>query len=104
MILHICTDDTSAGLLKFAFIFANEFATLVCKLTSLHAWLGTIKAGNNTNKFLKNINNLTGYCAWEYTPTRRGFDSFLGFYLGSQNYFTHDRSEEIPVYVFVYNI
>jgi len=32
-----------------------------------------------------------GYCAWEYTPTRRGFDSFLGFYLGSENHFSHDR-------------
>jgi len=32
-----------------------------------------------------------GYCAAEYTPTRRGFDTFLGFYLGSQNHFTHDR-------------
>ena len=34
---------------------------------------------------------ITGYCAWDYTPTRRGFDSFLGFYLGSQNHFSHDR-------------
>ena len=34
---------------------------------------------------------LTGYCAWEYTPTRRGFDTFLGFYLGAQNHFSHDR-------------
>lgn len=32
-----------------------------------------------------------GYCAWEYTPTRRGFDTFLGHYLGSQNHFSHDR-------------
>lgn len=32
-----------------------------------------------------------GYCAWEYTPTRRGFDTFLGFYLGSENHFSHDR-------------
>jgi len=32
-----------------------------------------------------------GYCAWEYTPTRRGFDSFLGFYLGSENHFSHAR-------------
>ena len=35
--------------------------------------------------------DLAGYCAAEYTPTRRGFDTFLGFYLGSQNHFTHDR-------------
>ena len=35
--------------------------------------------------------NIPGYCAAEYTPTRRGFDTFLGFYLGSQNHFTHDR-------------
>ena len=35
--------------------------------------------------------SLAGYCAAEYTPTRRGFDSFLGFYLGSQNHFSHDR-------------
>ena len=33
----------------------------------------------------------SGYCAWEYTPTRRGFDTFLGHYLGSQNHFSHDR-------------
>ena len=32
-----------------------------------------------------------GYCAAEYTPTRRGFHTFLGFYLGSQNHFSHDR-------------
>jgi len=32
-----------------------------------------------------------GYCSVDYTPTRRGFDSFLGFYLGSQSYFKHDR-------------
>ena len=36
-----------------------------------------------------------GYCKWEYTPTYRGFDSFLGFYLGSQNYFTHDREYKV---------
>ena len=35
--------------------------------------------------------DVLGYCAADYTPTRRGFDTFLGFYLGSQNHFTHDR-------------
>ena len=34
---------------------------------------------------------LSGYCAWDYTPNRRGFDTFLGFYLGSENHFSHDR-------------
>lgn len=32
-----------------------------------------------------------GFCSWDYTPTKRGFDSFYGFYLGAQNYFTHER-------------
>ena len=32
-----------------------------------------------------------GFCAWEYTPTRRGFDSFFGSYLGVLDHFTHVR-------------
>lgn len=44
----------------------------------------------NLMLFLQHF-DLAGYCAAEYTPTRRGFDTFLGFYLGSQNHFTHDR-------------
>lgn len=32
-----------------------------------------------------------GYCNKAYTPTERGFDSFYGFYLGSQDYYTQYR-------------
>ena len=30
-----------------------------------------------------------GHSRWEQTPTYRGFDSFYGYYLGAQDYFTH---------------
>lgn len=30
-----------------------------------------------------------GHCHWNYTPTYRGFDSFLGAYAGATTYFTH---------------
>ena len=30
-----------------------------------------------------------GMFTWAHTPAQRGFDSFLGLYLGSQRYFTH---------------
>ncbi|XP_061181266.1 arylsulfatase I-like [Saccostrea echinata] len=30
-----------------------------------------------------------GFCNENYTPTRRGFDSFLGFYAGAQDYYKH---------------
>ncbi|KAH6937948.1 hypothetical protein HPB50_005460 [Hyalomma asiaticum] len=30
-----------------------------------------------------------GSYRYEYTPTRRGFDSFYGFYYGHQDYYTH---------------
>ena len=33
-----------------------------------------------------------GYFKWEYTPTFRGFDSFLGYYEGAEDYFTHIRT------------
>jgi len=34
-----------------------------------------------------------GFCAWEYTPTRRGFDSFYGSYLGVLDHFSHVRDK-----------
>uniref|UniRef100_A0A7S4AU34 Sulfatase N-terminal domain-containing protein n=1 Tax=Pseudo-nitzschia australis TaxID=44445 RepID=A0A7S4AU34_9STRA len=30
-----------------------------------------------------------GHSSWDQTPTFRGFDSFFGFYMGGQDYFSH---------------
>ncbi|XP_031561188.1 arylsulfatase B-like [Actinia tenebrosa] len=30
-----------------------------------------------------------GFYKWDYTPTFRGFDSFLGFYCGAEHFYTH---------------
>ncbi|XP_046566689.1 arylsulfatase B-like [Haliotis rubra] len=34
-----------------------------------------------------------GFCNWKYTPTERGFDSYLGYYSGMEYYFNHTRTE-----------
>ena len=34
-----------------------------------------------------------GYCSWDYTPTRRGFDTFYGTYLGVLDHWTHTRDK-----------
>ena len=34
-----------------------------------------------------------GLYRWAYTPTFRGYDSFMGYYSGAEDYFTHDTCE-----------
>ncbi|XP_066985393.1 arylsulfatase B-like [Macrobrachium rosenbergii] len=36
-----------------------------------------------------------GFCSWDYTPTRRGFDTFYGFYGGGEDHFTHKEPSRI---------
>uniref|UniRef100_A0A914V2Q0 Sulfatase N-terminal domain-containing protein n=1 Tax=Plectus sambesii TaxID=2011161 RepID=A0A914V2Q0_9BILA len=35
-----------------------------------------------------------GYCKHEFLPTRRGFEKFRGYYGGSENYYTHEASQD----------
>ena len=45
-----------------------------------------------------------GFCSENYLPTRRGFDTFYGFYLGAQDYYDHtrvpDKGDQTPGYDF----
>ena len=34
-----------------------------------------------------------GLYRWAYTPTFRGYDSFMGYYSGAEDYYTHDTCE-----------
>ncbi|KAL3843144.1 hypothetical protein ACJMK2_021096 [Sinanodonta woodiana] len=41
-----------------------------------------------------------GYCNWKYTPTYRGFDSFMGFYSAMEGYYNHSEGDG---YDFMFN-
>ena len=43
----------------------------------------------DTIYYLKYLRWHLGYCHEDYLPTSRGFDTFRGFYTGSQSYYTH---------------
>ena len=39
-----------------------------------------------------------GYCAWDYTPTRRGFHTFFGFYTHGEDYYHRIVSDSRKVF------
>lgn len=38
-----------------------------------------------------------GYCSDYYTPTNRGFDTFLGYYNGYITYFSHTIEQDVSL-------
>lgn len=40
-----------------------------------------------------------GFCNEKYTPTHRGFDSFYGIYIGSNNHYWHEKGEKLETHV-----
>lgn len=40
-----------------------------------------------------------GFCEEKYTPTFRGFESFVGFYQGHIDYFSHESKETVSTYM-----
>jgi len=39
-----------------------------------------------------------GMCNWALTPTRRGFDSFLGFYTNNGDHFSHTTCTDYSLF------
>ncbi|KAK7480441.1 hypothetical protein BaRGS_00028360 [Batillaria attramentaria] len=44
-----------------------------------------------------------GFCNWRYTPRKRGFDSFLGYYGGQEGYYNHTNGNVEEGYDFRFN-
>lgn len=52
-------------------------------------------------QFLRNLGYAThavgkwhlGFYKWDFTPTRRGFDSFMGYFTGHESYYDHTANE-----------
>ena len=40
-----------------------------------------------------------GYCNWNYTPNRRGFDSFFGFYTHAEDYYNRVSSDRLGHFI-----
>ena len=45
-----------------------------------------------------------GFCSEEYLPTNRGFDTFYGFYTGSEDYYLHSRVSSTPPIIQGYDL
>ena len=73
--------------------------------TGIHTWIEAISTAHlpldeeTLAQVLKRANYTThavgkwhvGHSSWNQTPTFRGFESFYGFYLGGQDYFSHEE-------------
>ncbi|XP_052787636.1 arylsulfatase I-like [Mya arenaria] len=70
--------------LQHAAIFPNQPEYLPARFTTLPQKL---KQLNYTTHMVGKWH--LGFCDWKYTPTYRGFDSFMGFYSGREDYYTH---------------
>lgn len=83
--IHLCTDMAE-----------RTFISLWFHYTMPWKYLGNsyiILGGNRLSGWMECIclpcRWHLGYCNWKYTPTYRGFDSFMGYYNAAEDYYTH---------------